>query len=69
MATTLNLSDLQNCKASPSCSNCGSPEVLCEAFVLWNERLQKWTVSDLLEGNSVCNSCGQHCEIKWRVKT
>ena len=55
-------------RARPSCSKCGSSQVLTEAFVIWNERLQRWDISELLEGNTVCNKCGQDTEIKWRLE-
>ena len=54
-------------KVVPYCSQCGSSEVLSEAFVRWNKRFERWEVSDLLDGNSCCNKCGQGCEIKWRL--
>lgn len=55
-------------RAKPACSKCGSSQVMTEAFALWNERLQRWDVSELLDGNTVCNSCGQATEIKWRLE-
>ena len=54
-------------KVVPYCPSCGSSSVLCEAFVLWNERLNRWDIADLLDGNTVCNNCGQGCEIKWKL--
>jgi hypothetical protein len=55
-------------KAIPSCSKCGSCLVLTEAFVKWNERLQRWDIHDLFVNNAVCDNCGQDTEIKWRLE-
>ena len=55
-------------RAVPSCSKCGSSKIQMEAFVQWNERKQSWDVFNLLEGNTVCDSCGQDTEVKWRLE-
>jgi hypothetical protein len=61
-ASTLHL------RATPACSECGSSDVRCEAFASWNERLQDWRVSELIETNQVCNRCGKDCNVNWRIK-
>jgi ribosomal protein S27AE len=55
-------------RAKPACGKCGSSHVWVEAFASWNERLQRWDVVDLLDGNSTCCNCGQATEIKWRLE-
>jgi predicted molibdopterin-dependent oxidoreductase YjgC len=54
-------------KASPHCSHCGSSDIRVEAFALWSEHLQDWRLTELLDGNTACNHCGQGCEIKWTL--
>lgn len=61
------LADLRM-QAKPACSNCGSSNIWAEAFARWNERKQCWEVADLLDGNTVCNHCGQQTEIKWKLE-
>ena len=56
-----------NKRVTPSCSRCGSSDIRVEAFAEWNERVQGWRVKELLDGNQVCNGCGQDCDIRWRV--
>lgn len=68
MSETLTLQSLHK-KAKPYCSKCGSGDVRTEAFVEWNRRLQQWRVVELSEGNSVCNTCGQDCDIKWKLES
>ena len=61
------LTELQNRRAIPACSKCGSHNVRAEAFAVWNERTQDWRIAELLDGNTVCTACGRDCEIKWRI--
>ena len=63
----VNLNELQNRKAIPACSKCGSSDVRTEAFAQWNGKTQDWRVAELLDGNTVCSACGQDCDIKWRI--
>ena len=56
-----------NKKAVPLCNHCGSQDVISEAFIQWNVRLQKWMILEQVDGNSCCNNCGKDCEIKWRL--
>lgn len=51
----------------PACTKCGSNLVCCEAFVVWSPKAQDWKVFQLLDGNTVCNHCGQDTQIKWRI--
>lgn len=67
MKPPVNLSELQNRKAIPACSKCGSNDVRTEAFAGWNRVTQDWKIAELLDGNTVCAACGQDCEIKWRI--
>lgn len=62
-----NLNELQNRKAIPACSKCGSSDVRTEAFAGWNDNTQDWRIVEMLDGNTVCAACGHACEIKWRV--
>lgn len=63
----LSLTELQNRKAIPACSKCGSNDIRTEAFAVWNGKIQEWRIAELLDGNTVCNACGQDCAIKWRI--
>lgn len=65
--TKLSLTELQNRKAIPACNKCGSNDVRCEAYAKWNAKTQAWLITELLDGNTCCNACGQDCLIKWRV--
>lgn len=59
--------DLKNKKVAPACPHCGSSDVRVEAFARWSEQLADWRLSELLDGNSCCNHCGQGVEIKWKL--
>lgn len=64
---TLREMQLVNKKVAPACPHCGSADIRVEAFARWSEQLQDWRLSELLDGNSCCNHCGQDCEVKWRL--
>lgn len=40
------------------CATCGSEDVRCDAFAVWNVELQEWELSATFDKGSVCEPCG-----------
>lgn len=42
------------------CPDCGSEDVLCDAFAAWDIESQEWVLHNIYpESPTVCNSCGE----------
>lgn len=39
------------------CSNCGSVDILFDAYAVWNEKLQRFDISQVFEKPVVCEKC------------
>lgn len=52
-------------KQKPVCRECGSDDVLADAYAEWHVGLQEWLVQNTFDKGSVCNACGGECRLKW----
>ena len=41
----------------PTCSKCGSDQVVADASATWNADLQAWQVNDLYDKGGWCQAC------------
>jgi len=46
------------------CSECGSTDVLLDAFATWNENTQAFEVSNIFDKGHSCNQCGCECTVE-----
>jgi hypothetical protein len=51
-------------KQAPYCNECGSTDVLADAYATWNIETQEWEILNIFD-NYVCNVCGGECDIEW----
>lgn len=45
-------------KRRPVCGLCGSPEVVFEAYALWDDAVQDWTIAMTWDDIGHCHTCG-----------
>lgn len=50
------------------CSNCGSEDVVKDAWVSWNESNQEYEIHSIHDNNDYCNQCEQQIIIKEQIK-
>lgn len=46
-----------------TCSECGSDDVLKDAYAAWNFEKQQWELFDTYDKGSVCETCRNPCKI------
>lgn len=52
---------------APTCSYCGSKEVLLDAYVTWDEFSKTWEIhGEPCDKNGFCNDCAGEASITWR---
>lgn len=49
----------------PVCRNCGSDDVLVDAFASWDPVAQDWKVHDTYAKNGFCNACNGEARTTW----
>lgn len=49
----------------PLCSDCGSADVMADAYVEWNDDKQDWEVQNVFEKGAFCNDCGGETSLDW----
>lgn len=40
------------------CSECGSDDIVADAFAQWDKEQQRWTVAAIMDSGHSCNACG-----------
>lgn len=45
------------------CRECGSEDVLADAYAEWNVELQQWEVQNVFDKGSFCQQCDGECRI------
>lgn len=51
------------------CYECGSSDVLADAYAVWNLELQMWEIASVYDKESFCNACDGETRIVDDVKT
>jgi hypothetical protein len=51
-------------KVKMVCSHCGSEDVLCDAYAVWNTDNQEWEIGSLFDKGAYCNTCDGECRIE-----
>lgn len=46
------------------CKECGSDDVLLDAYARWNAKTQQYELAQVLDSGHFCNTCGQACKVK-----
>ena len=49
----------------PVCESCGSSDVKCDAWAVWDARAQEWEVGETFD-MAHCETCGNECSLAWR---
>ena len=49
----------------PVCDQCGSKDVQADAYAIWNQTLQDWDVSLIMDKGHHCNTCDQETTLSW----
>lgn len=44
-------------KVKMVCEDCGSDDVVADAYASWNVDTQKWEVDSIFDKGSYCNNC------------
>jgi len=50
----------------PHCSDCGSTDVLFDAYAEWDHENQCFTVQNIMDKGHQCNTCEGPCSIQWK---
>ena len=53
-------------KKQPTCTECGSHDILCDAYASWDIDAQEWVLLNTFD-NSVCEDCGGECSYTMEV--
>ncbi len=48
------------------CAECGSEDVLADAYAEWNVAAQKWELQNVFDKGAYCNSCEQQTRLDER---
>ncbi|MES2906700.1 MAG: hypothetical protein V4691_06710 [Pseudomonadota bacterium] len=48
------------------CAECGSDDVLADAYAEWNVDAQKWELQNAFDKGAYCNSCEQETRLNER---
>lgn len=51
-------------KIKPVCTECGSDDVLRDAFADWDNEKQDWVLQNTFDF-SFCNNCENECDLNW----
>lgn len=51
-------------KLRMECSNCGSTDVLSDAYAVWDFKKQEWLLSATFDKGAYCNTCDGETRIK-----
>lgn len=51
-------------KEKPVCTQCGSDDVLADAYAWWDVDKQEWALSNTFD-NSYCEDCEGECSLEW----
>jgi len=51
-------------KEKPVCTECGSDEVLCDAWAEWDEEAQEWVLNNTFD-HTHCSACDGECSVNW----
>jgi hypothetical protein len=46
------------------CAECGSEDVLADAYVGWNKEAQGWEIANVFGKGDYCNNCEGECRIE-----
>jgi hypothetical protein len=46
------------------CRECGSEDVLADAFAEWNVEKQEWEINNIFDKGAYCNSCDEESRIE-----
>jgi hypothetical protein len=52
-------------KQKPVCGNCGSSDVLADAYASWNSETQDWELSNTFDKGAHCESCDGETSLDW----
>jgi len=55
---------MTNAKLQPVCCECGSADIITDAYLEWDMVGQKWATSNAFRYAGFCNHCDQSCQIK-----
>lgn len=47
------------------CRECGSDDVLADAYASWDVESQRWEAEDVFDKGSHCNACDGECRLEW----
>ena len=47
------------------CSECGSENVLKDAYVEWNMAAQEWKIQQVFDKAAICGDCGGETSLDW----
>lgn len=51
-------------KTKPICSECGSDDVLMDAYARWDVDAQEWVLNSTHD-DTVCERCEGECSLDW----
>ena len=46
------------------CAECGSEDVLCDAWAQWDYNVQDWVLHSVMDKPTFCNSCEGECSVE-----
>ena len=49
---------------TPTCSHCGSTDVVIDAWANWNDETQEWELFDTFD-EAFCRACEGGAQLKW----
>lgn len=52
-------------KELPVCRECGSTEVLADAYAAWNVSAQQWEIDNVFDKGAYCNRCDSEASLMW----
>ena len=55
---------IKNTSVKPVCTECGSDDVLADAWAEWDAAAQEWVLRQTFD-DYVCEVCGGECSVEW----
>lgn len=56
----------ENIPAVAVCGTCGSDDILFDAYAVWDEDIQCFTVQNIMDKGHFCNQCDGERSIEWK---